>query len=301
MDIVEVRNLYKYYGKARGILDVSFSIPEGEIFGFIGPNGAGKSTTIRILLSLIHASSGEASLFGMDCLKDGRKIRQNVGYLPAEVNFYDDMRVSAFLEYAAKFHPGDKECRSRSRKLCEALDLDTGKRVGALSSGNKKKLAIVQAMMHRPSLLILDEPTSGLDPLIQNTLYDLLREENARGTTLFFSSHVLSEVQKMCDRVAIIKEGRILQVETVDRLRGSQYKEIRIEFHDENGAAAFELEDAAGVSRHGKQVDFLYKGDIGDIIRRLAAQEIDNLWMDEPDLDDVFLHFYKKSDEGGND
>jgi len=294
LPIVEINRLTKYYGKSRGIVEVDLSIPEGEIFGFIGPNGAGKSTTIRILMSLIHPTSGKAEVFGMDCRTEGPSIRSRIGYLPAEANYYDDMRVGAFFDYAMKFYP--KSSRPRLDMLCDRLDIDRSRRISALSTGNKKKLAVAQALLHKPDLLILDEPTAGLDPLIQNRLFELLREENARGVTIFFSSHVLSEVQKLCDRVAIIKEGRILRIESVDRLRGSLYKEVRVEFVHPEDAATFEPPESAAVRRDGRQVSFLYNGRVDNLLRLFVPLEIENLWMDEPDLDDVFLHFYEKED-----
>jgi len=228
MEIIEVEKLSKYYGTTRGIDDITFSVEQGLIFGFIGPNGAGKSTTIRLLLSLIYPTSGQARIFGMDCRREGHKIRRRVGYIPSEVNFYDDMRVKDFLRYAAAFYR--MENKQRISYLCELFDVETEKKISSLSSGNKKKLAILQALIHEPELLVLDEPTSGLDPLMQNRLYEILKAENKKGVTIFFSSHVLSEVQKMCDIVAILKEGRIIKTEAIDSLRSSLYKKVCIEF-----------------------------------------------------------------------
>jgi ABC-2 type transport system ATP-binding protein len=294
MNAIEVRNLTKYYGKARGIIDVTFSVPQGSIYGFIGPNGAGKSTTIRTLLSLIHATSGSAEILGMDCLKEGHKIRHKVGYVPAEVNFYDDMKVGDFLKYSAKFYQEDGKARIKS--LCSDLDVDVNRRISDLSSGNKKKLAIVQALLHQPPILILDEPTSGLDPLIQNKLYDVLRAENKRGTTIFFSSHVLSEIQKMCDQVAIVKEGRILKIDSVENLRGSLYKTIRINFNDLKEMMNFEIQGSAGVTFKEKQMEFIYNGDMNSLANTLSKYNIDNLWVEEPSLEDIFMHFYAKEE-----
>lgn len=291
MDIVEVRNLIKFYGRSRGITDVTFSIPQGTIFGFIGPNGAGKSTTIRILLSLIYADAGTARIFGMETAREGAKIRRRIGYIPAEVNFYEDMRVRDFLRYARGFSKTDS--RTRENELCRRLDLDTGKKIGALSSGNLKKLAIVQALMHKPELLILDEPTSGLDPLVQKTLFEILREENAAGTTVFFSSHILNEVQKLCDLVAIIKDGRILKVESVDALRSGHFNRVRIDFAEENDCAAFDIEGAAGIERKSRQAEFIYSGDVDRLLKRIAGYKIENLRMDEPELEEIFLHYYE--------
>ena len=193
--IIETTGLTKYYGKARGIEDVALQVNEGEIYGFIGPNGAGKSTAIRTLLNLIFPTRGSAKIFGLDCVKDSWAIKQLVGYLPAEVNYYDDMTVADLFSYSARFY--GKDCTKRTAELVELFSVDTKKRIDSLSLGNKKKVGIIQALLHKPKLLILDEPTSGLDPLMQKHFHDLLREENQQGTSIFFSSHVLGEVQKL--------------------------------------------------------------------------------------------------------
>ena len=208
MHIIETKDLTKYYGKHRGIENVTFQVQEGEIFGFIGPNGAGKSTTIRTLLSLIHKTSGEATIFGLDCERDSREILKQVGYLPSEVFYYDKMKAIDLLTYSASFYSGD--CTNRIRELAWRLELDLNKRVEDMSLGNKKKVGIIQGLLHSPKLIILDEPTSGLDPLMQRTFFDLIREENQRGATVLFSSHILGEVQRMCHRVAIIKDGALV-------------------------------------------------------------------------------------------
>src|SRR4030042_3196181 len=208
MGIIEVNKLTKYYGKARGIVDVSFSVEDGEIFGFIGPNGAGKSTTIRVFLSLIYPTSGQAKIFGKDCIKYGPEIRQDIGYLPSEVFYYEGMKVLDLLKYSASFYA--KDCTKRMHELADLMELDMKRKIDDLSYGNKKKVGIVQGLLHQPKLIVLDEPTSGLDPLMQQKFFNLIREENKRGATIFFSSHILGEVQKMCNRVAIIKEGTSL-------------------------------------------------------------------------------------------
>ena len=214
---IETKKLTKYYGKARGIVDVDLAVEEGEIFGFIGPNGAGKSTTIRTLLGLIKKSGGFATIFGMDCEKDKVKILSEVGYLPGEVFYYDNMRAIDLLRYSASFYK--KDCNQRIAELADALSLDLNKKIEDMSLGNKKKVGIVQGLLHAPRLIILDEPTSGLDPLMQRTFFDLIQRENARGATVLFSSHILGEVQRICDRVAIIKEGRIVDLQSIDSLR----------------------------------------------------------------------------------
>lgn len=292
MQVVETRNLTKFYGKSRGILDVTLDIPEGEIFGFIGPNGAGKSTTIRTLLSFIYPNSGSARIFGMDCFKESMKIKQQIGYLPSEVNYYDDMKVRDLLFYSAKFY--GKDCTSRIEELSGIFELDLGKRVDSLSFGNKKKVGILQALLHQPRLLILDEPTSGLDPLMQNNFFDVLMEEKKKGVTIFFSSHILSEVQRLCDRVAIIKEGRILKIEDIDKLRSNKYKRIKVEFHEAESAGAFQLPGCVDVLVKNKIVEFMYSGRMDLALKYLAGFEVENLWVEEPSLEDVFMHYYEK-------
>jgi len=199
MNVIEIKNLTKNYGKARGITDVSFNVEEGEVFGFIGPNGAGKSTTIRTLLSLIYPTSGSATIFGKDCIEFGPEIKKEIGYLPSEVFYYDNMKVIDLLKYSASFYK--KDCSKRITELAEAMDLDLNKKIDDLSFGNKKKVGIVQGLLHEPKLIILDEPTSGLDPLMQQKFFDLLEEENKKGATILLSSHILSEVQRLCNRL----------------------------------------------------------------------------------------------------
>ena len=220
------RHLTKRYGKARGIEDVNLTVLQGEIFGFIGPNGAGKSTTIRTLLGLIRKTGGEASVLGLDCEKDRTRILEQVGYLPSEVFYYDGMRARDLLKYAAGFYRVD--CSARIRELSERLGLNLDQKVEDMSLGNRKKVGIVQGLMHSPKLIILDEPTSGLDPLVQRAFFDLIREEHARGATVLFSSHILSEVQRICDRVAIIREGRIVAVRSVAEMRRSAVNRVTL-------------------------------------------------------------------------
>jgi ABC-2 type transport system ATP-binding protein len=224
MNIIEVNKLTKYYGKARGIEDVSFNVAAGEVFGFIGPNGAGKSTTIRLFLSLIYPSSGEAKIFGKDCIEFGPEIRQEIGYLPSEVFYYDKMKVIDLLKYSASFY--DKDCTERIYTLAETMELDLKRKINDLSYGNKKKVGIVQGLLHQPKLIILDEPTSGLDPLMQQKFFNLIRAENERGSTDFFSSQILDEVQKMCSRLSIIKYGRIVKIEYIKTFKKENYKKI---------------------------------------------------------------------------
>jgi len=290
MSIIEIRNLTKYYGKSRGVVDVSLDIIEGEIFGFIGPNGAGKSTTIRTLLAFIYPTSGSASIFGMDCISEHARIKRDIGYLPAEVNYYDDMKVKDLLHYSSKFY--NKDCSRRINELAEIFELDLGRKIDQLSFGNKKKVSVIQALIHEPKLLILDEPTGGLDPLMQNNFFEVLREENKKGTTIFFSSHILSEVQKVCDRVAIIKEGRILKVEDIEKLRSTKYKKVKLEFKNEDSIVDINLPGIVDSNVKNRHMEFLYSGQIDEMIKKLAEKEIENMWIEEPSLEEIFMHYY---------
>lgn len=304
MHIIETNKLTKSYGKARGIVDVDLTVEEGEIFGFIGPNGAGKSTTIRTLLAFMYPDTGSSRIFGKDCFKQAAEIKQEVGYIPSEVNYYEDMKVGELFAYSAKFYKkvdrngkpslADKATQARIASLCDRFEVESGKRIAALSTGNKKKVAIVQALLHEPKLLILDEPTGGLDPLMQNRFFELLKEEKEKGTTIFFSSHILSEVEKMCDRVAILKEGRILQVEAVEKLRNNKFKVVKVEFHDPERTQAFFLEGMTHRKEKNGLIEFLYKGKLNDVIQRLASEDVSNILIEEPSLEEIFIHYYEQ-------
>ncbi len=292
MNAIETRGLTKYYGKSRGIVDVNLSVLKGEVFGFIGPNGAGKSTTIRTLLAFLRPTRGSAKVFNMDCISMSHEIKKRIGYVPSEVNFYDDMKVKDLLQYSAKLHR--KKCKKKTDELIEQLELDINKKINTLSSGNKKKVAVIQALMHEPELLILDEPTGGLDPLMQNKLYKILEEEKKRGGTVFFSSHILSEVQRICDRVAIIREGKIAKIETVDKLRADRQKKIRIVFGKNNIQQGFNIEGVHDCKVKENTMEFIYSGRINPVIKELSRRDIDNIWIDEPSLEEIFMHYYEK-------
>ncbi len=288
---IEISKLTKFYGKARGIEDVSFDVAEGEIFGFIGPNGAGKSTTIRTMLALIYPNSGSAKIFGMDCIKDAPKIARRIGYLPSEVFYYDNMKVRELLNYSASFYK--KDCTKRIKELAECMELDLNRKIDDLSFGNKKKVGIVQGLLHEPDLIILDEPTSGLDPLMQQTFFELIEQENKRGATVLMSSHILSEVQRLCKRVAIIKEGRIIKLETISSLQHEGYKRITVESDETLPENLFRLDGVNDLKIDGNSQNFIYKGDINVIISRLSGIRIVNLMITEPDLEEVFMHYYQ--------
>lgn len=292
MNVIEINNLTKTYGQSRGITDISFNVEEGEIFGFIGPNGAGKSTTIRTLLSLIYPTSGSAKIFGKDCIEFAPEIKKQIGYLPSEVFYYDNMKVIDLLKYSASFYK--KDCTKRIKELAEIMDLNLTKKIDDLSLGNKKKVGIVQGLLHEPKLIILDEPTSGLDPLMQQKFFELLEIEHQKGATVLFSSHILSEVQRLCSRVAIIKEGKIVTLEKISTLQENNYKKFKIHTKANLDKGYF---DVAGVSKlevEGSNVSFLFKGNLNIVLKKIAETEIANVWIEEPDLEEIFMHYYVK-------
>jgi ABC-2 type transport system ATP-binding protein len=290
MSVIEISNLTKYYGKARGIIDVSLNVEKGEIFGFIGPNGAGKSTTIRLLLSLIYPTKGSAKIFGKDTLKHGPEIRQEIGYLPGEVFYYDRMKVIDLLKYSASFYK--KDCTKRIHELAEIMELDLKRRIDDLSYGNKKKVGIVQGLLHQPKLLLLDEPTSGLDPMMQQNFFNLVREENKKGVTIFFSSHILAEVQRMCTRVAIIREGEIVETQDIKTLQEDNYKKIRVKASDLD-EKQFAVDGVTNLVKDNDAVNFFYNGDINVIMRIISARPIADLTIEEPTLEEIFMHYYE--------
>lgn len=293
MYAIETNNLCKSYGKARGIIDVNLKIECNEVFGFIGPNGAGKSTTIRTILNFIFPTSGSAKIMGFDCIKESKRIRELIGYLPSEVNYYDDMKIRELLKYSGDFY--NKDCSKRIKELCDIFEVDSSKKINQLSLGNKKKVGIIQALLHEPKLIILDEPTSGLDPLMQKTFFEVLKEENKKGATIFFSSHILSEVQEMCNKVAIIKEGKILKTEEISKLRDAQFKKVMVNFNDE--ISSIDIPGAINAVKLGTSVKFLYNGDINDLIDNLHKNKIKNLTIEEPSLEEIFMHYYVKEDK----
>lgn len=295
MDIIETKKLTKYYGKSLGIKNVDLNVHEGEIFGFIGPNGAGKSTTIRTLLGLIHATSGSAKVFGKDITKYGTEIKEEIGYLPSEVFYYDNMRAIDLLRYSGSFYKKDKKIiEKRIKELAKYLDLDLKRKIDDLSYGNKKKVGIIQGLLHEPKLIILDEPTGGLDPLMQQKFFDLLREENEKGATILFSSHILSEVQKLCDRVAIIKDGKIIRVDKISTLAEDTHKRFKLETVVPIDRRRFTgLRGVSDLTVSGNSVSFLFKGHINEITRVISSINLTNLLVEEPDLEEIFLHYYK--------
>ena len=271
-DIIKIEKLTKTYGKKRGVTDVSFTVKEGEIYGFIGPNGAGKSTTIRSMLGFLSFNSGSITVLGKDSVKDHTQILKNIGYMPSEALFYPSMKVSEVIKLSADVRGTD--CKKEAEMLCERLKLDTGKRIKELSLGNRKKVSIVCAMQHKPELFVFDEPSSGLDPLMQNTFFTLIKEYVSQGATCFLSTHVLSEVSRYCDRAAVMREGRMIKEDKVANLTESSIKNIKLTID-------------------GEHKEYMYNGDINELIKELSQKKIQNLFIEEPSLEDMFMHFYE--------
>lgn len=291
MNAIQTEGLTKFYGSSRGILDLDLTVQEGEFYGFIGPNGAGKSTTIRTLLGLIRKTRGSARVLGKDIAKEKEQILAETGYLPSEAVFYPDMRGRDLIRLSADLHR--KNCKKTSEELCERLQLDPSRRIGELSFGNRKKLAVVCALQHNPRLCILDEPTGGLDPLMQREFFEILKERNRQGMTVFLSSHILSEIQRFCSRAAIIREGRIIASGSVEELARTNAKRISIRgYFDPSG-----LPDVRDLQRSDDTVSFLYGGDINLLLARLGKDPILDLTISEPDLEEIFLHYYTKGEE----
>jgi ABC-2 type transport system ATP-binding protein len=290
MSVIEVNKLTKYYGKSRGIVDVSFGVEPGEIFGFIGPNGAGKSTTIRLLLSLIHPTSGTARVFDKDVTTHGPEIRRDIGYLPSEVYYYEGMKVKDLLKYSASFY--DCDCTQRMNELADLMELEMNRRINDLSYGNKKKVGIVQGLLHSPKLLFLDEPTAGLDPLMQRKFFDLIRQENKRGVTVFFSSHILGEVQRLCNRVGIIREGKIAEISDIRSLQQNNYKKVHVEATGLD-AATFNLPGVTNLQAEDSSVHFFFKGDINLVMQKISTIQVSDVIIEEPTLEEIFMHYYE--------
>ena len=291
MNAIQLSNLTKYYGKSRGILNLNLDVKEGEFFGFIGPNGAGKSTTIRTLLGLITPSSGQAKIFDETIRRRNPQICSHIGYLPSEAVFYRGMKVKDLLKLSADLH--HKDCSAEREILCRRLQLDVNRKVDELSFGNRKKVAIVSALQHQPKLLILDEPTSGLDPLMQREFFQIIRERNEQGATVFLSSHVLSEIQRNCTRAAIIREGRIIACDRVEALSKTNAKRISVQ-----GQVSLDsLEEIRDLKENDGIFSFLYGGDIHRLLETLSAGTITDLSISDPDLDEIFLHYYENGGE----
>ena len=287
--ILEIKNLTEYYGNTLGVKNLNLTLNEGEIFGFIGPNGAGKSTTIRSIMNLINKTSGTVLLNGEELTKDNADLKAIIGYLPSEIHLYEDLTVNQMLNYHESFY--HQNIHKRRKELVKRLKLDESKKIEDLSLGNSKKLGIILALMHEPKLLILDEPTSGLDPIMQQTFYELLKEEKAKGTTIFYSTHILSEISKICDRVGIIKDGTLLKIEKVEEIQKKELTYIKVE----SASIDSIIKDLKLDPTLKENNTIKFKNTISSdkLIKTLSKYKIDKILIEEATIEDIFLHYYK--------
>lgn len=292
MDVIHTSELTKYYGKVRGIDNLNLKIIKGEIFGFLGPNGAGKTTTIRILVDLIRPTRGSAGIFGLDVQKHSVEIRRRIGNLPGDVALYEHLTGDEFLNLMSSLH--ENHSGKRKQTLAKRLDLDLSRRIKTYSKGMKQKVAIIQAMMNDPELLILDEPTSGLDPLVQREFYDLLKREQSRGKTIFFSSHILPEVERVCDRVGLLRKGVLVDVESIDNLKSKRVRKLELTLKEEVSQERLQIPGIEISRIDGKHIEILVHGHIGDLIPKLAELPLDDVVFPEATLEDTFMKFYSE-------
>ncbi|MFZ3062344.1 MAG: ABC transporter ATP-binding protein [Actinomycetota bacterium] len=295
MQIIQTESLTKYYGRIRGVEDLTLEINQGEIFGYLGPNGAGKTTTIRLLLNLIFPTRGRARILGRDIIKESRFIRDNTGYIPGEVHLYPKMTGQELLHYFARFRP-DKPPVLKD-ELVKRLDLNLSPRIRDLSHGTRQKLALVLAFMHDPDLLILDEPTLGLDPLVQQEFYQILKEFKERGKTTFLSSHILPEVERICDRIGILKEGRLVTVESLETMHEKEVRHVEVAFEEDVDPDTFKLPGVSVVSMTNRSFHLRVKGgEINHVVKAIARFKIKDLVFAHASLEEVFLEFYGREE-----
>ena len=287
---IEIKNLTKNYGRQRGIEDINLEIPKGIVYGFIGPNGAGKSTTIKCIMNMIRKNSGEIIINGKKVENKNYEVKQEIGYLPSEIHLYEDLTVKKLLKYSASFYK--KDCTQKTEKLVKRLEIDINKKIEELSLGNLKKVGITLALMHDPQFIIMDEATSGLDPLMQEEFYKILEEEKSEGKTIFFSSHILNEVKRICDKVAIIKEGKIVKIEDIESLEDTNIIKVKIEA-EEIEKLEKELEIEQVITKQENKIEFLYSKEINSLIEKISKYKISKLLIQEIDMEEIFMHYYK--------
>ncbi|MDZ7265309.1 MAG: ABC transporter ATP-binding protein [candidate division KSB1 bacterium] len=292
MSVIEVDNLTKYYGSTLGIENVSFSVEQGEIFGFLGPNGAGKTTTIRLLIDLLRPNSGSIELFGTPVKRNQEDLRERIGYLPGDFSPYGDMSVARFLNYMAKFRSRPPELRKSLLDKLKITDCNLSQKIKHLSHGTRQKIGIVFALEHHPDLAILDEPTSGLDPLVQEAFYEILWEFQNNGKTVFLSSHILPEVEKVCQRVAIIRQGKIVALEEIQKLKQKRPRRLIVVFNQPIDEQPPAIPEARLLEWTGNRCVYLVEGKIPQLLRSLARLPIEDVTFPEPDLEDIFLAYY---------
>ena len=289
--VITTSDLTRYYGPIRAIDGVNLEVRQGEVFGFLGPNGAGKTTTIRILLDMVRPTRGSAQVFGLDVRRDSVQIRRRLGNIPGDVALYDTLKGGEVLKLLGSFR--GSAGTAHVAELAERLDLDLSRTVRAYSHGMKQKLAIIQAFMHDPELLILDEPTLGLDPIMQREFYRLVLEEKARGKTVFLSSHILPEVERVCDRVGIIRDGNLVAVEEVESLKHKKRRKMELVLKEEPSAAMLNISGTQLVRRDGRRLDYMVSGDIQALLKEVAKLPVQDIVFPEPTLEEAFMEFYQ--------
>lgn len=292
MNAIEIKNLKKYFGKTKAVDGVSFTVKKGETFGFLGPNGAGKTTTIRCLMDFLRPTEGEIKMLGKDAQKEGVELKSVIGYLPGNVRLNKDWTGKEHIEYVEDIR-GKK---TNARDLAEDLELDLSKKFRSLSSGNKQKLGIILALMHEPEILIMDEPTVGLDPLLQNKIYKLLAELKKKGTTIFVSSHNLPEVERICDRIGIIKKGKMVAVETLRGLEGKKLHKIEVRFEKKVDPKEFEFDGVENIEEMPDGLIFTVAADINPVLKKLSTYKVLDLFVSHADLEEIFLKYYEGKD-----
>ena len=287
-NIIEIRNVTKKYGKHIAIENINLKINKGEVYGFIGPNGAGKSTTIKCIMDLVNKNVGEIYIDGKLIKRSNTKLKEKIGYLPSEIHLYDDLTVKQMIEYSNSFY--SKDCMEKANDLIKRLEIDEKKKIEELSLGNLKKVGIVLALMHNPEIIIMDEATSGLDPLMQEVFYEIINKEKKEGKTIFFSSHILSEIKRICDKVAIIKNGKIIKVDDIENLNNSNLMKIKIESDDiEKIKKELSLEN---ITQNKNEIEFVYE-DINELISKLSKFKLTKVLISELDIEEIFMHYYK--------
>jgi ABC-2 type transport system ATP-binding protein len=288
--VIETTNLTKFYGKSRGIENVNITVNKGDIYGFLGPNGSGKSTTIRTLLDLIRPTAGTASIFGMDCQKDTVAIKKRIGYVPGDMNLYGFMTGEKFMAYFGGIR--GKYDKAAAKKYADRFDIRLDRKMKEYSKGNRQKIALIQAFINDPELVIMDEPTSGLDPLVQQTFLDLLREEAANGRTIFMSSHVLFEVEKACNRVAIIKDGAIVAQEKVEDLQKKSGRILDVKFNEQVNPEVFRMDGVTNIAKHNGSIRMTVSGNVRNVLKEISSHDVDDISVHQMSLKDIFLQYY---------
>ena len=295
--VIETHDLTVYYGKHRGIKDVNLTVEKGEVYGFLGPNGAGKTTTQRVLLDVFPPTRGKAKVFGLDCQKDGVELRRRIGYLPGELALYANLKARDFFKMYAYLR-GENGVKNYWQELAERLDLDTGRKISQFSRGNKQKVGVVAAFMNKADLLILDEPTGGLDPLVQKTVLEMVREARAEGRTVFFSSHILSEVQAVCDRVGIIRNGQLVATQRVEDLFAQRINRITLVFGGQPPQGAFKFQGVKELERGHQSLTLEVLGNLPAVLKTAAEHDVQDIETHNISLEEIFLSYYSK-EEGG--